>query len=348
VEGNSTKSELTPRKKILFTISSLLILAVFVIIISEIILRLKGVHPWQKIEINLKVNPEGNLYIKNPTLGYTNSPGTFTVTLPDGYSFIITNLPNSQRITHPLNTYGAAGTKDEIWIFGCSFTYGWSLNDQETFPWLLQERFPHYEVVNFGVNGYGTVQSLIQFREALARGRVPKAVLLNFASFHDERNIFSRNWIKAVISVKNFGRVFYPYARLGQNGKINYHLGEINFRELPLMRYSALMNFVEKKYDKIEERYYNIRDVTQALLLEFANTVKDQKIPVIIAGITVGQPTRDMLSFVREKGFKTVDLGVDLNIKENTNYPHDGHPGPLANRKIADKLEAFLRANVLK
>jgi len=40
---------------------------------------------------------------------------------------------------------------------------------KKTFPWLLQERFPQYEVVNFGLNGYSTVQSLIQLREALGR-----------------------------------------------------------------------------------------------------------------------------------------------------------------------------------
>jgi hypothetical protein len=348
MENNATGSKLTAKKKLLFTVFSLLIFAILLITISEIILRCKGVEPWQTFRLDIKVNPKGHLFVGSPALGYINAPGVFNITLADGYSFKVTNLPNTHRITHPLNTYGAKRTKGEIWIFGCSFTYGWSLNDQETFPWLLQERFPEYEMVNFGVDGYGTVQSLIQLREALAGGRVPKAIILNFASWHDERNIFSRNWQRTIIALKNFGQLFYPYARLGRDGKLNYYLGEVNYHPFPLMGYSALMNFIEQSYDKLEERYYCITDVTKALLLEFAHTAQKEHIPVVIAGITHSKGTRKMLSYVRENGFKAVDISVDLSIKENTNYPHDGHPGPLANRKYADKLGAFLRANVLK
>jgi hypothetical protein len=34
-------------------------------------------------------------------------------------------------------------------------------------------------------------------------------------------------------------------------------------------------------------------------------------------------------------------------MRENTNYPHDGHPSASANKKYADKLVAFLRTKVL-
>ena len=116
-----------------------MILAVFVIITSEIILRLKGFQPGRAVApVLIKVNPGGKLYVIDPTLGFANIPGKLTVTLSDGYSFKVTNLPSTHRITYPLSTYGEAGQKEEIWIFGCSYTYGWSLNDQETFPWLLQ------------------------------------------------------------------------------------------------------------------------------------------------------------------------------------------------------------------
>ncbi len=317
-------------------------------ITSEIILRLKGLRPWSVHNVVMKVSPGGRFFTKHPTLGYANIPGEFTVTLADGYSFKVTNLPNTLRATHPLSTYGAPGQKEEIWIFGCSLTYGWSLNDPETFPWLLQERFPEYEVVNFGVNGYGTVHSLIQCREALEKGRVPKIVMLNFASWHDERNIFSRNWQKIMAPYNKLGQIAYPYARLDHHGNLHYYLGKVEFHEFPLMRYSAFINFIEEKFDKQEERFYHIRDVTKALILEFANTAKKHDIAVVVTGITQSQPTRDMLSFVQENGFKAVDIAVDLNIKENTNYPHDQHPGASANRKYADKLEAFLRTNVLK
>lgn len=349
MENSSTTSKITLPKKLLFFGVYFLILAVFAIITPEIILRLKGFQPWRAGDPALiKVNPGGKLYVKNPTLGFANIPGELTVTLSDGYSFKVTNLPNTHRITHPLSTYGEAGKKEEIWIFGCSLTYGWSLNDQETFPWLLQERFPEYEVVNFGVDAYSTVQSLLQFRQALESGRLPKMVVLAFASWHDERNIFSRNWQKAIGPYNKLGQLDYPYARLDQNGNLNYYRGKVEFHEFPLTRYSAFIYFIEQKYNKIEERYHHIREVTKALLMEFAITGQEHKIPVIIAGITQSKGTREMLSFIQENGFKTVDISVDLNIKENIDYPHDGHPNAKANKQYADKLEAFLRDGVLE
>lgn len=349
MENCSTPSQITLPKKLLFFGVYLLILTVFVIVTSEIILRLTVFQPWRPSDpVLIKVNPGEKLYANHPTLGFANIPGELTVTLTDGYSFKITNLPNTRRITHPLSTYGAAGQKEEIWIFGCSFTSGWSLNDQETFPWLIQERFPEYEVVNFGVNGYSTLQSLLQFREALAGGRLPKMVVLAFASWHDERNIFSRSWRKAIGPHIKLGQLEYPYARLDRNGKLNYYLGKVEFHDFPLIKYSAFMYFIEQKYNIIEQRYHHMGDVTRALLLEFAITGQEHKIPVVIAGITHSKGTRKMLSFVQENGFKAVDISVDLDIKENINYPHDYHPSARANQQYADKLETFLRKEVLE
>ena len=113
------------------------------------------------------------------------------------------------------------------------------------------------------------------------------------------------------------------------------------------MEYSAFSHYIELGYNKMQERYWQIREVTKGLLLEFADTAQKQQISFVAAGITQSQPTRDMLSFVRENGYEAVDMAVDLRIKENLN-PHDGHPSALANQQYADKLEAFLRTEVLK
>jgi hypothetical protein len=325
----------------------LVILTGLLIIAGETALRIKGVKPWQPISLTIKVTPGDKLYVKHSTLGYANMPGEFTVTLEDGYSFKLTNLPNGSRITHPLSTYKEAESKKEIWIFGCSYTSGWSLNDSETFPWLLQERFPMYQVVNFGVNGYGTVQSLIQFRHVLQERRVPKIVVYAYAGFHVERNVFLRNWRKIVCSFSNLGQQMVPYARLDADGKLEYYLENVEYNEFPLMRHSALMHFIERKYNELEENYYHSRKVTEALILEIAKIAKEKGITFVLAGITDSQGTRNMLSFARNKGIKAIDISVDLDIPGYSNSPHDIHPSALADRKYADKLEAFLRGEGL-
>jgi len=107
------------------------------------------------------------------------------------------------------------------------------------------------------------------------------------------------------------------------------------------------MHFIEQKYNKLEENYYHSREVTEALILEMAKIAKEKGITFVLAGITDSQGTRNMLSFARNKGIKAIDISVDLDIPGYRNSPKDIHPGPLAERKYADKLEAFLRGEGL-
>lgn len=344
----STTPPLTRRRKIILGLASFLILTALLAVTAETVLRFRGFQPWQLSDFPLKVTPGGKLYNLHPTLGYVHIPGDFTVTLRDGYSFHLTHLPNTLRITHPLVTYNQPRPRKEIWIFGCSFTHGWSLNNHETYPWLLQERFPEYEMVNFGVGSYGTIHSLIQLREALQTGRVPAIIILAYAGFHEERNVFLRNEQKVVAPFYKLGPGVHPYARLKADGKLSYQVTDIKYRQFPLMGYSALSHFLEQVYNKFEANYYHIRQVSEALVLEIAGTAQKSEIPFVGVGITASAGTRKMLLLLQQHGFKAVDISVDLHNLQNTNYPHDGHPNAATNRQYADKLEAFLRAEVLK
>jgi hypothetical protein len=336
-----------PRKK-LFLVAYIFLVAALFIAAGETALRLKGVLPWQPLDLAIQVHPGAKLYVRHPTLGYANLPGEFTVTLGDGYSFKLTILPDGSRITHPLGTYQEAGSKEKIMVLGCSFTSGWSLSDPETFPWLLQERFPGYEVVNFGVNGYGTIHALLQLREALQAGRVPKVVVYNYAGFHMERNVFLRSWRKVMYSFGKLGQRVQPYARLEADGKLGYYSGRVEYGEFPLMRHSSLMHFIEQQYNNLEKNYYHGREVTEALLLEMARMAQAKGITFVLAGITASPGTSHMLSFARGHGIKNVDISIDLAIPGYRNLPHDEHPSALADRIYADKLEAFLRAEGLR
>ena len=66
-------------------------------------------------------------------------------------------------------------------LVGCSFTMGWAVADDETWAWRLQELRPDVEVVNRGVGGYGTLQSLLLLEQLLGRdGQRPARVLYGF------------------------------------------------------------------------------------------------------------------------------------------------------------------------
>lgn len=328
----------------------LLCLLLLFVAVGEGYARWKGVKPWQAEDLavsTMRVDPGGRFYQPNDILGYTHIPGRFAVSIaasrPDGsrddskpeMRFNVTHLANTLRATRPeQQVVGSAG---KVWIFGCSFTHGWSLNDNETYPWLLQQRFPEYDISNFGVSGYGEIHSLLQFREAL-KSRTPAVVVLAYASFHDERNTFARIRRKAIVPWNRLGPVQQPYARLDASGNLQFFKADVVFREFPLMRTLAFSHYLEMTYDALEFERTRSREVSQALIREMAALAASRGVKFLVASID-GPP---MTAFYDSARIPFVDIAVDLKLPANSNKPYDGHPSARANEQYADKLELAL------
>ena len=316
------------------------------LLLAEMILRMT-IGLWISSPQNIKLEPAGQFFIKkHNTLGYTNKPGEFKVTLPSGCSFRATNLFNGSRITHPLNTYPAM-TRKKIWIFGCSFTYGWSLNNEQTYPWLLQEKLKDYEVVNFGVMGYSNLQSLIQFREALEKWNKPDLVIINYAAFQDVRNTGTRYWIERMRTSAGYylRSIKVHFMRFMKNNKpeIIYmpwesHLGY-------LARYSALANYLDSISNSLlDDTDYNSHEISKVIIKEFSDLCKIKGITLVIAGIGLNSDyqTTEMLDYFNKQGVLTADISLPSGIKENKNLPCDTHPSAIANKQFEQKIEMFL------
>lgn len=344
-------SKLSKRKRALFHLIIYVALAASFLIAAEIVLRVKGWHPWEPGELDVSVEPGGRLYAKHPSLGYVHLPGQYRITLNHSYTFRATYGDDGLRITHPSTDASLATSldKDEIWIFGCSFTDGWSLNDEETYAWVLQEKLPAYEVRNFGVDGYGNLQALIQLQEALASKRKPPRVaVVTYASFHDQRNTFLRSWRKISVPYNKLVSPFQPYARLGANQQLQFFVGPVEYAEFPLMRRSAFAHFIETRYNLWEDSFYQSNRVSRAVIRELAELCRRNNITLVVAGIYNDATTQDVLRYCESEGWLATDISVDLRATENMNLPYDSHPSPLANQRYAQKLETFLRARALR
>ena len=339
---------LTRRKTIIFGLASLGFTVILTLAAAEFLARLIGIRPWTNEDLGIHVAPGGRLFTPHPALGYAQLPGSFVVTLRDGYSFALTHLPSGHRITHPLATYTHTRSKPEIWIFGCSFTHGWSLQDQETYPWLLQARLPDHEVLNYGVEGYGTLHVLIQLWEALATQPPPHLVIYAYTSLHDERNTFLRKRRKYVAPWNRLGPLGQPYARLTPDGTLHYGFAPVAFTPWPLMSTSALVHFGEMLYDQLEDRWARSHEVSKRLLLEVAALTQRTQSQFLLATIAEDASSRKMLAFARSKGLMAVDISVDSSRPEYRNLPHDSHPSPLANVSYAEGLESFVRIGILQ
>lgn len=296
-----------------------------------------------------------SMFRPDPELGFVLAPGTYTSVYGSAYSCTYTIDDDGRRITRPRASAKHGRHKDEIWIFGCSLTFGISVNDDETYPWLLQKAFPAYAVTNFSVPGYGTVQSLLQFKQALNRGRRPALVVLGFSHFHLERNVLSRGWLRNVFAGGLFVDAGYPYARLDGNGGLRFQFGRLASRSYPWITYrSALANYLYTLYIS----RYNVRGetadlnasaVTLLLLREFADQCTAHGIPFVVAGLTGDDGS---FQFLADRGYRVVYAAEDYDFEgsgrfTDTTYPYDLHPSKTAHRKFAVRIAEYLHRTSL-
>jgi hypothetical protein len=301
--------------------------------------RLLGEAPWQPSGLDVRVEPGGSLFEPDPRLGYRHRAGRYEVT-QRLLRFVLTHDARGLRATHAPRASEAR--RPELWLFGDSITHGWSVNDEETYAWLLQERFRALEVVNFGVSGYGTLHGWLQFEDALAEGRRAAVAVVAYASFHDDRNTFARERRKLLVPWNRLGPLAQPRARFDAAGELRIERAEARYAELPLMRRLALSHLVERAWNRLEQRRLRGADVSFAILERFAGRAGREGIALVVAGFTRDEPTRALLERCAARGIRTVDVAVDLDLPGMRNLPWDPHPSARAHRLYAERLGGYL------
>ena len=325
-------------RRIFFILATTAVALVLLAAGLETLARLSGATAWQPTAPNITVEPGGRLYERDALLGYRYLPGKYRVVLSGRHAFTMTHDANGRRVTS--GQTGMPGDSKEVWILGCSFTHGWSVNDSETYPWLLQEQFPQYDIVNFGVGGYGTIHSLLQFEQAIKTREPPVAVVVAYAYFHDERNVFSRYRQKVAANWSYFGPLVQPFGRVDANGDLQIEMASTEFREFPLMRWSALSSLLEQKYSAYHDGQLEGRVVTEAILRRLKEDTRAHGIPLLIAEID-GQS--GIAVFARKNEIAYTDMSVNLNTPGARNFPFDPHPTARTHREYARKLGTALR-----
>ena len=341
--GPDIARPLTAGRRLAFTCVLLLLGLVVVGAGAEIMARLKGFRPWTPSEDAPLRVAGGRLGVRHPVIGNAYAPGRFVVTLADGYSFRVTHDSEGHRITRPLGSDGKGPARSPLWIFGCSYTHGWSLDDEDTYPWLIQEHLPDYDVVNFGVGGYGTLHSLLQFREALASKPPPRVAVIAYGAFHDARNTLNRYRTKGITLTEESAKVPLPCARLGPDGALEiFTVQADHYRPWPLQDRLAFVHLLEERANRRELQQLRSGRVSQAIVAEFARLAGLHGTTVVVAGIQRSPGTQAMLQFARSIGVEATDISL-RDAPEFQNLPHDNHPNARANRRYAEKLMSFLR-----
>jgi hypothetical protein len=331
---------------ILYYFGTFILLIVVLCAGLEIILRSKGITPLKINKEASVIKPEGKFYKEHKLLGFVHQPGEYSFTINSRFQFSSTHGELGFRVSKKINGKSGDnnGVKPQVWIFGCSYTYGWLVNDYETFPWILQEKLRGYCVVNMGVVGYSTFQSFLLFQEMIAITKTPVIVILAYADFHDRRNTFTRARKRSWARLERVRPFNIPCLRINKYRILTFKYEKLQYNGFPFSKYLAVTRFFENKYNNYFDNRLKSHDVTRLLMLQFHRACSQRDIEFVIAGLHNNEKTKIMLEFCKQNGISSTDISVERgpDHPEHTFYPYDEHPSPLAHKKYAEKLYEYL------
>jgi len=150
------------KKELLINICLLLAIIFLFFLFFEIILRIIEPKPKYQRE------SEFTFYEFDEYLGWKNRPyaeGDFY--MPNSKSYVKINSRGLRDVEH---NYEKEKNITRIQFYGDSFTWGYGVNEEERYTSIFRNRlnksFPNkYEVMNFGVAGYGTDQEYLLFKK---------------------------------------------------------------------------------------------------------------------------------------------------------------------------------------
>jgi hypothetical protein len=220
-----------------------------------------------------------------------------------------------------------------ISVFGCSWTFGSALNDEDTFPWLLQASMPDVEVRTYGVGGYSLYQMLLRLEQSVAHDW-PVAVVVAYLPPHNLRSVGALHeipWFAA------------PYCHALADGQA----GEGRLVRRPLRR-AVLMagwrhSYLIRSYVVNRARAGDTGDevqqwTTEALFLAIRWVCEQAGAKLLIASLQHGNRHED---FLTRSGFSWVGALPDvLRPDPDGKYPwlilpYDNHANESANRLFA-------------
>ena len=107
-----------------------------------------------------------------------------------------------------------------------------------------------FNFINYGVGGYGGVQSLLKLKEISSNIDNINYIIYGFIPHHEVRNIASGSWMYQLnkASRGTEGKLLLPYASI-KNDKLKIHKPK-EYLKLPLGNISAFISKIEKRIFK--------------------------------------------------------------------------------------------------
>lgn len=305
-------------------------------------------------KFNLFISPKP-LFKPNSSLGWELNPGKYSISIND-ISTTVTAIIDSQKIRKTLffNSKTSDDTK-VLQLYGCSCTFGYSVEDSSTQASQLQKLLPNYKIENLGVPAYGLAQMFEYLKQNVKEGNKPDVAVINYSTFHDKRTPLHKQWSSQLWwattqgNKKDYKDLSYPYFIVDKN-ELVYKSKEFNklSKNWSLSDKSAFinrMNFLYFKYhdSKLESI---LKDISIKTAVEIMEYCLDNNIIPIFAFLVNSddvEPDFEIIEILKLKNYNVLNYELDYGQPGYNNCPYDcGHPSALAYKLFAENLYHYM------
>ena len=325
-------------KNFILTIVSVIIISFLLEGFIRFVLKDK---PRGKDKVELKEQPIS--FIQDEILGWKPKTGNFKFEpwSKNGNTTKLTNLEDGSRFT------GKNQEKRKVIFIGGSLTQGWAVDDSESFVWLLQEKKQDFNFINYGVGGYGGVQSLLKLKEISSNIDNINYIIYGFIPHHEVRNIASGSWMYQLnkASRGTEGKLLLPYASI-KNDKLKIHKPK-EYLKLPLGNISAFISKIEKRILKISslKRSFDETKISQEIILEMKGIADKKNAKFILLSLNKlpDEKRAEYDKFFNKKNIQN----INCYFLEGEKYAveGEGHPNAASHKIVSDCIYRKLFKN---
>ena len=243
------------------------------------------------------------------------------------------NIPyfkDSYTCKYSLNNLGARSNLKEFnskkkffGTFGCSISYGYALNEKQTFSHLINQELNDYNYLNFSVPGYSLHQSLLKYK-LKSKDLKFDFIIVGIHPDLEKRNTCSIKWINIIDNLWKIPRIY-------KIGKIFNFLpsGQSKFEIINILKFFiGSIKFIQKS-------------TMEHLLLEFKKECLKNNTKLYILCV---DNYSSMYDFLIKNKFNWNSASIDLDQKNSKNehvwqlMPWDNHPNKEANIIYSKKV----------
>lgn len=313
------------------------------LVLAEAMLHLTGHRPWRHYQEDAH---EPTMHQPHPGLGWENKPGRYLIPAytPGTRDVEVAFQADGTRVTGPADV--AAPTI--LAAIGGSYTMGWAVSDRDTYPWQLQRLLPSLRIVNYGVSGYGTYQSLLMLERVFAEQPSPATVVYGFIVGHERRNVAVEGWLDILSRYANRAMVRLPYCTVEGDGRLVRHPPEA-YPSWPMARWLASVALLQDVYCRgrcyRRSLFWHRRVVTGKLLLAMNDRCHRHGAKLLVA-VLFGDPEFKYYysCFFRKHGIWAVDCTHPHALADHLRVPGDGHPNGRLHAHWATRIAGAVRA----